>query len=332
MRRIIVMRPGALGDALLMLPALAALRAAWPGAHLTCITRADVLPLLQANQLADAVYPFDLPSWAPLWGDLARGDDLLTRTLADADALVAWLADPDAALRRNAAVLGVRRLMIAPGRPPAGTHATLHLLRTLAPLDLDTLPTSAHELTALVPPLRPPPSAEAAAGRFWDEHQLGEHFVVALHPGSGGAAKCWPAERFAALARQFAAAGRVPLLIEGPADERRAQAMLAALSPALAPPVLRHATVADLAAVLARCAAYVGNDSGVTHLAALLGVATLALFGPSDPAEWAPVGRRVRVLRADETRAAPMTALGLDRVWTQVDAMLRAPDSAHPSS
>jgi ADP-heptose:LPS heptosyltransferase len=322
-RKIIVMRPGALGDALLAVPALAALRATWPTAHLTVIARPDVLPLLAASELADVTYPFDLPAWASLWSDAGTPDPLLVEALAGADALVAWLGDADGTLQRNAATLGVARVILAPGRPPvsgATEHAALYLLQTLARLGVQRVAETPGQLAAHLSPLRTSQAASTAAERRWDALGLAGGAVVALHPGSGGARKCWPPANFAALAGALAARGRVPLVIEGPADAETVRELLAAADARLS--VLRDVAVEELAALLARCVAYVGNDSGVTHLAALTGCPTLALFGPSDPAVWSPVGRRVRVLRAAEAALAPMSALPLRRVERVLQELL----------
>ncbi len=74
------------------------------------------------------------------------------------------------------------------------------------------------------------------------------------------------------------------------------------IAEASATPTVRDLSVAGLAAFLSRCALFVGNDSGVTHLAGLLGVPTVALFGPTDPAIWAPLGLRVVALQSPKGR------------------------------
>ena len=86
------------------------------------------------------------------------------------------------------------------------------------------------------------------------------------------------------------------LLIAGPADATAAAkvAALAGASVRRAPP----ATLDRIAALLDRCRAYLGNDSGITHLAALTGTPTVAVFGPTDPTVWRPLGQRTRVVRA----------------------------------
>jgi ADP-heptose:LPS heptosyltransferase len=116
---------------------------------------------------------------------------------------------------------------------------------------------------------------------------------LALHPGAGSPAKAWPPDRFAALARQHAA-GRPWLLVAGPADAE-ATADLATLAGVV---VARGLPLRVLGAALSRAGLFVGNDSGVTHLAAAAGAPTLALFGPTDPTTWSPVGPTVRTLAA----------------------------------
>lgn len=140
----------------------------------------------------------------------------------------------------------------------------------------------------------PPPAAtrqEQVATRTL-RARLNPDFL-AIHAGSGSKAKNWPAERFASLARRLSAS-RPWLLVEGPADAEPVAA-LAGLPGAVR---AREIPPRALAALLAEAGTYVGNDSGVTHLAAAWGAPTLALFGPTDPAMWAPLGPRVRVLRS----------------------------------
>jgi len=113
---------------------------------------------------------------------------------------------------------------------------------------------------------------------------------VAVHPGSGGRRKCWPARRFAELAGRLDAP---VLLIEGPADADACREFFQTVPPSC--PVLRGTDLPlpRLAAFLMESRGYIGNDSGVSHLAAALGAPTVAVFGPTDPAVWAPLGPRV---------------------------------------
>lgn len=325
MERYVLIRPGALGDALLALPALALLRRARPSARVTLVARGDVLPLVLASALADVAYDWANRTWAALFADeLAVATE--ARSVVRDAAVVARLADEDGTLARNLTLLGARQVVIAPGLPLADDagpreHMALLLARSLAPLGI-VVPPTVEALAASMPPLCVDAHDERAAEQVWDALGLDatSDRVVALHAGSGGAAKRWPPDRFAALARRLIACGYRPLLVEGLADAEVTTAVLAALgTEADRAQVVRGLSIGALAALLRRCVAYIGNDSGVSHLAALAGVPTVALFGPSDPAPWAPVGPRVRVVRAP---LCDLAALDVDAVWDALRASI----------
>jgi hypothetical protein len=137
---------------------------------------------------------------------------------------------------------------------------------------------------------------------------------VMIHPGSGGQDKCWPAQRFEQLIAKLTARGRSVKVILGEAELERWPAKT----------IKRWSDAYDLAVVLdlpalhellGGTSQYVGNDAGPTHLAAQMGLPTLALFGPTDPRVWSPVGPAVTVL-------APPTPRAMD--WLSVAAVLDA--------
>ncbi|MFM1871521.1 MAG: hypothetical protein RL398_943, partial [Planctomycetota bacterium] len=130
---------------------------------------------------------------------------------------------------------------------------------------------------------------------------------IVLAPGSGGRHKCWPQSHWLALAAGLA--GDVAVVV-GPTEMERDDPRRWPWPSAVT--FVAEVTAVQLADVLARARAFVGNDSGTTHLAATLGVPTVAFFGPTDPAVWAPVGPHVHVLRASSGMLAdllPATAL-----------------------
>jgi ADP-heptose:LPS heptosyltransferase len=321
-RHVVAIRPGALGDTLLALPVLAWLRRQWPATRICLVARGDVLPLARASGLADTVSEFDLPQWADLFADTLPTRSPLRHMLAGSAAL-AWLPARAGAVARTLSEGGAHPVAIGAGRsaPDAGEHAAVLLGRALAGLGI--APPSLTELVATLPPLRPTREGTARAEVLWRSLGLAQAHgpLVALHPGSGGAAKCWPSSSFAKLAAALHRAGTTPLLIEGPADGAAVEAVMRALPPdAPALPVARDLALGTLAALLARCTAFAGNDSGVTHLAAMLGMPTLALFGPTDPAVWAPLGPHVRVLRS---RSTAIAELPVDEAYRAVAAWLR---------
>ena len=135
--------------------------------------------------------------------------------------------------------------------------------------------------------------------------------IVALHAGSGGKAKRWPRERFMELADVLRHEGHAVAWIQGPAEEGEP-------APAGAE-VWRNLDLADLAAALAGCRLYVGNDCGVTHLAAACRCPTVALFGPSDWRVWAPRGPTVKLLVDDRGR---MEGISENDVLREVRSLL----------
>lgn len=280
-----MVRGGALGDGLLTLPALAALRTRWPAARLTALVPRSLLPFAGAAGLADAGEAIEDAAGMDLLGARGPGPGW-----ARADLAVVWLqAWADAAQRL--VDWGVPRVVAGPSLPPAGAtvHVTDHLCTSLQSLGIGA--------SRVAAPLSVPTDADAAAERWWQRLvPVGRAPVIALHPGSGGRRKCWPLSRYAALADLLSATGCRLLVCLGPAeteDPERQQQFVEAFPDGI---LATGLAIGTLAGVIRRCSVFIGNDAGVTHLAAALGVPTIAIFGPTDPARWAPQGRRVRVL------------------------------------
>jgi ADP-heptose:LPS heptosyltransferase len=134
--------------------------------------------------------------------------------------------------------------------------------------------------------------------------------VIALGPTANWPPKMWPAERFAAVFHALAAKalpGAVPAVLGGPGDAERAMAapLLALLPEAI--DLVGTLSLPEAAACLDRAALFVGNDSGLMHLAAATGTPTIGLFGPTPAAEYAPVGRRATAVLAADGRMSGVT-------------------------
>jgi ADP-heptose:LPS heptosyltransferase len=258
---VLVLRPGALGDTLVALPALRALRDA--GIPVTLAGNGAAARLLQSVGEVDHALAFDDPSLG--W--------LFTGPPAE-NSVVAWMTSSPPGLPAS--------VVRAPSRPPGmDQHCARYLLNTLAPLGIDLA---------------------------WDDRALKVTAVpsdeVLVHPGSGSAAKNWPAEHFASVIR---ALNRPVRLIVGEADEIPAARVEARLGRRSAR--LEHRSLEELAARLAGCHAYLGNDSGVSHLAGLCGAPTVVMFGPTDPIVWRPLGPDVTVLTFETSPSEVVTGL-----------------------
>jgi hypothetical protein len=262
-----------------------------------------VAPLPQARLAvaagaADSVVGLDDPALVPLFleGRPLRG---LPPAIGQASLGVVWLHGGEV-IGANLARLGVGRVLTSRALPDpdSGVHAADWLLGTLAPLGV-----AAPAHWDGVPWLATPAEGQAEAGRWLGTRVGGGPFAV-LHPGSGSGRKNWPAPAWAEVVAGLTAARPLRLVVTaGPADDAPLEALLGALAaragatgPAGGVEVLRQPDLPLLAGVLQRASLYLGNDSGVSHLAAGLGTPAVAVFGVTDPTLWRPRGPRVRVL------------------------------------
>ncbi len=302
--KVLVLRSGALGDLVLTLPVLEALRVSVPHAEILYAGRSEFGRLIRRGGLADEVISSDRPEIVSLFSDSVHAPDGLRKAASPIALAVSFVKAPQ--VERNLLAAGAGELLSisprpVPEKPASGgqdaperagirTHAADHLLSVLR---------GRAGVSARAVPRLPVPDdlRERARGVLRGKGLEGGGFL-ALHPGSGSrsgeSGKNWPAERFAELARR--ARDELDLKVAvllGPAE---AGHLTSALGP-VADAILETPSLACLSGILAESAAYVGNDSGVTHLAASCGAPTVAVFGPTDPAVWAPRGGKVRVIR-----------------------------------
>jgi ADP-heptose:LPS heptosyltransferase len=303
-RRALVLHPGALGDVALALPALRHL--ARLGFTVTLAVEPWLVGLCREGGAAATVLDLEALALHRLFaGPLGAA---VPARLGGFDAVVSWLGAGDPGYRAALAALAPR-VVVARARPDAGArrHVARHLLETLAPLG---------SLPAGAPPARlgVGPASAAWAETWLAERGLGAAAPVVVHPGAGAPAKVWPG--FGDLLARLRAEGHAVIVSAGPADAPAAPE---------APDGIRAAglPLERLAALIARARAFVGNDSGPTHLAAALGCPTVALFGPTDPAVWAPLGPRVRVVAGADV-AAPWRGVTAERVMRALGASVAA--------
>jgi hypothetical protein len=274
---VLLARAGALGDLLLLRRAIAALVSAGHRASLLA-PAAPAAALLGPREIAENL-PWDGAEMATLLAGGTTGGRV-EAALGAADAVVAYTRSAPVleALGRRA-----RRLVARDPAPPAGgPHASEWLAEALAPLGVDAR--------------REPPALLFTEAERLEAETLTSGMpprFLAVHPGSGSPAKNWPFDRFSEAARRLSS-GRPWLLVLGPAEGD--------VRPPPGARLARGLPLRTLGAVLARAGLFLGNDSGVSHLAAACGTRTLALFGPTDPAQWAPAGRAVLTLRATSRR------------------------------
>ena len=298
--RILVIRGGAIGDFILTLPALKLLREAFPGAHLEIVGYRHIIALAEGRGYADATRSIE---YGPMAGFFARGGTLapeMVEYFGSFQQVVSYLFDPDGIFEANVRRAGVKNFLSAFVKIDDSQHAAqqlAHPLQSLA-LFLDDPAATVH----------PTADDREFAARFLG-NESGS--AIAIHPGSGGARKNWPVTAWAEFGAKLIAdePARRIVLIGGEADRPILHTLRAAWGDAAL--VAQDLPLPHLAAVLEICAAFLGHDSGISHLAAAVGAPCLLLFGPTDPAVWAPANRHVTVLRAPD---ADLGRLDVDAV------------------
>jgi heptosyltransferase-2 len=291
MTRLVIRAPNWLGDAVMALPAMAAVRARYHGAHLTVAARPSVAPLF----LEDTPVAPD----AVLAVDRAREAEQLRGTGADAVLLLpnsfgsAWTARRAGVPERWGYRGAGRRPLLTRSirRPRQRVHQVEYYLSLVRGLGI----AAADGPPRLAPHRESAARAETVLGAAgW---RPGER-LVGFAPGAAyGHAKRWPPARVAEVVAALAARGIVPVLVGAAADRESGRAIESALPPGTrVVNVIGRTDLRQLVGVVARCAAFVSNDSGAMHVAAALGVPLVALFGPTDERVTAPSGPGARTV------------------------------------
>jgi hypothetical protein len=301
--RIVIIRPGALGDTLMLAPALAGMKGR---GDIVLIARTPGLDILRP--LIKEGMDYERGGWHRLFMDhpfpiqnrMSDGSTIPSPLTGEEqgeggtiDLAVAFLSDPSEKVRENLkALMPGSSIHVFPPFPRKGenVHTALYLAKCMESSGCAVNPAKAIEEARQRPLMRGGPFSVPGSER-----------KIVIHPGSGGAAKNHPREFWAALLHGFrgTTSGKAPLaVLLGPAEEScvsfyrgllRGHEGEIVFSPEMKP----------LLRLLKNAPLYVGHDSGITHLAAMLGIPTIALFRNSSIEQWEPLGPRVKVIEGE---------------------------------
>jgi heptosyltransferase III len=303
----VVVHQGALGDFLLALPVIEGIARAYSGLRFSFWSPRRHLSLLYGKDYIESALGSADIRWTPLYREDHWQGCALPHGLAEAGLILVFGQDSNRVLvdRLKQRVEGTVHWLKS--FPPAGDtiHTTDFLEEQVSRCSL--------RLSRVSFRLVPDPRETAAIGERLSGRGIGSrHRLVVVHPGSGGFRKIWPLSRWRSLLHWLSGWVDVRIVVVlGSADERIRPFIDEATS-ACGAIFLDDLQLNALGALLSGAALYIGNDSGVTHLAASYGTPTIALFGPSDSAVWGPRGPSVEIIQdswAEEEILAPQWSL-----------------------
>ena len=308
-RRGVILQPGAIGDCILTLPLAELMKETVCPGGVDIIGHTEYLGMLPGRSCVDAVKSLDSMSLHRLFADegefeIADGDPLIM-AFAGYSWIASFLGEPDSNFEKNL-IFTVNcshsAEVITLAMKPADKH-NIHISDFYRKqfIEQSQLLSQEHNSAVGMPLIRP-----TQADIYRGKEILAENGIkptvkpVVVHPGSGGAHKCWHLDNFLAVARLLEKEGTDSVFLLGPAEaERFSEPAIAEMK--TAGKLLTNLSLAEVLSILGCSRGYIGNDSGITHLAAAVGIRTIVVFGPTEPAIYGPLGPAVTILRSDET-------------------------------
>ena len=288
--RVLVIFPGALGDLICLVATLRAIARRHPGVSLELMARAELSRFAVGRIGISRAHSIDRREVSNLFADGEYAE--AQKFFGGFERIYSFFAEDDARFRQSLSRAARSKISFYPFRPPGDGHLAACYLRSIGEEVAATLESRIDLL---------PADIEAASRRLSSLGFERRHFILIL-PGSGSSRKNWPADSFVALAERLAAHTQ-PLVVLGPAEDA-----LESFFRTRRLATLNRLELGELAALAYLAQGFVGNDSGVSHLAAASGARGVAIFGPTDPARWHPIGQ-VTVVRRE-----PLARLGIEEV------------------
>ena len=280
---------------LLSLPCISVIRESAPHIHIT--GRRDLVHFLKEAGIADEVSSADSLLYSSLYTESL--DETLRSFLSFFSTAFVFTRYTESPLVTNirTVIPDTRPILTIPPEPGAEHASEFRMKQCRSGADAEQ-----RKITLCIRSEEKLWAAEFLRGKGY----AAEHSLITLHPGSGGKKKCWPIENYAALIRRFVKDSRIfCIVLAGPAEDAAFISRHIACSERVI--FLHNESLMRVAALLSLSAFYLGNDSGISHLAGILGCRGVVLFGPTDPSVWRPQGNTLDVVRfmGSGTGAAP---------------------------
>jgi len=336
LKNILIIKPSSLGDIVLALPALSALRKSFPDAKISWLIRPEFTPLLKNHPHLTDIILFDRKFLGKAWYHPGAFSSLvsLIRRLRHSkfDAVIdlqglfrtaslAWLSG----CKKRLGMANARELArIFYTHKAAQDRACIHLVDYYLKI-IQTAGASSLDVQFVLPQ---DPAAADSISRLLTSHNIKPDNYAVFVPGSARSDKCWPIERFAALADKISSQFHLSIVATGTASETGAVENLQTTANVPIANLAGQTSLSQLIALLRTASLVVSNDTGPGHIAAALGAPLVLIFGPTNPARVAPYGRSrcvaaiepdSRGFKADSTDPKhDIKAITVDEVYQKV--------------
>jgi heptosyltransferase III len=327
MQRGLIVQPGAIGDCVLTLPLASFMKETLQLGGIDLLAHTEYVGFLPGRSCIDGVHSIDSLDLHRLYAakdTFELGDrDALISAFSDYTWITTFLGEPDSNFEQNliyTANCSHSAEVITLSMKPPKDHCE-HLVDFYIEqfLNQSGLSVPARSAQTGGPFIRAT-EADMDAGRDMLREtgiDLDSRLIV-IQPGSGGSGKCWCLDNFLAIAETLVSKGIEVLFLLGPAElDRFGDTTIADTIGGVAK-ILRDLSLAQVLAVLSFADGFIGNDSGITHLAAALGITTLAVFGPTNPAVYKPLGPAVTVFSSSSEAFTQKPSTCLQKKITQV--------------
>lgn len=297
MKRFLIFRIGGVGDTLLLLPFISALRETYSEAYLEFIGYPERIQIFKDFGYVDEIKSFDQPGMSSFFvkENILPVDSV--KYFTNFDIIYVFLKNENAIFSENLQKCGIKKFYLFSPYPNVNMHIldyyqslsrSLGLSDTNRSEDLFLQKRNPNRFGNLsLPQLCKNPDAKSG-------------LTAAIHPGAGSKKKCWSAKYFAEIIDWLEEKyGIKSLLISGPADEEVTREVIQHLKKTK-PEIIKNSTLTEIALLFNRCSFYLGNDSGITHLSAFTGIPTIAIFNQENAKIWAPRGINVHLLISDD--------------------------------
>jgi heptosyltransferase-3 len=320
-RQALIIQPGAIGDCILTLPLAGVIKSSLDLGRLTLLSRTEYTGFLPGRSCVDAVRSLESIQLHRLFHEpanlkLDEHDSLLTAFMPY-QWIISFMGEPGGTFEQNL-IFTVHcthsaDVITLKFKPPAdyGHHITQFYLDQLAAsetlmhgpaFNLDHVwinPTHSDRVTGL---------AMLERCGLTDPDR-----TVVIGPGAGGETKCWPINNFFNLALKLRKSKYAPVFLLGPAEAQRSEGLTADLA-AMGVPCLHDLSLSQVASLFSCCRGFIGNDSGLSHIAGSCGVRTVAIFGPTSASLYRPMGPLVATIQFDPESFESVSGESVERV------------------